>query len=167
MLCFSKNCAFQIFDRSNLFLNWSKIRLKFWFESIRFNRCLIASGSIESNFRSIENRMESFFKTFSFSRVQTLFQTFKALSLSTRSIYDSKLNFCHFPLIFLRGFCLLRPVRPLYPSFFIYFHVFTHYWHAFWEISNLWKFRDFVDLSLFFGNWSMGFCCGIKLIFLN
>ena len=37
MLCFSKICFFQNFDRSNLFLHRSKLRLKFWFESAYLN----------------------------------------------------------------------------------------------------------------------------------
>ena len=36
------------FDRSNLFLDWSKLRLKFWSASIYFNRCSIGVGSIEA-----------------------------------------------------------------------------------------------------------------------
>ena len=46
LLCFSKNCVFQIFDWSNR----SKMRLKFWFESDNFDRCSIGSGSIKGIF---------------------------------------------------------------------------------------------------------------------
>ena len=70
LLCFSKICFFQIFDRSNLLLDQSKLWLKFWFESAWFDWCLIIVRSIECNFhsiksifRSIENRSESFLKT--------------------------------------------------------------------------------------------------------
>ena len=93
LLCFSKNCVFQIFDQLNLFLDWSKMRLKFRFEFARFDRCSIGSGSIEGIFDQLNLIFDQskiawrvFLKTFSFSRVQTLFQTFKALSLSTRSV---------------------------------------------------------------------------------
>ena len=48
-----KNCVFQIFDRLKLFLDWSKMWLKFWFESDRFNRCLISFGSIEGIFNRL------------------------------------------------------------------------------------------------------------------
>ena len=65
--------------------------------------------------------------------------------------------FCNFRPNFFEGFYHLRPVRPLYPSFFIYFHVSC----ILGRTSNLWKFGFFVDLSLFFGNWSMCFCCGM------
>ena len=54
LLCFSKICFFQIFDRSNLLLDQSKLWLKFWFESAWFDWCSIAAGSNECNFRSIE-----------------------------------------------------------------------------------------------------------------
>ena len=69
--------------------------------------------------------------------------------------------FCCFPPILLQGFCPLRPVRLLYPSFFIYFQVSCIFSCIMEIILNLWKFGDFDDLSLFFHNWSMGFCCGM------
>ena len=50
LLCFSKNYVFQIFYWSNLFLDRSKMRLKFWFEFDRFDCCSIGSGSIEGIF---------------------------------------------------------------------------------------------------------------------
>ena len=128
LLCFSKNCIFQIFDRSNLLLDRSKMRLKFWFEPDRFDRCSIAFGSIECNFRSIksyfrsiENRIESFLKPWVF----TCSITFKLFQNTFLSLFDrsrSQSNFfCRFPSKFLQGFSLPRPVRPYCPSFFIYF----------------------------------------------
>ena len=120
--------VFQIFDRSNLLLDQSKMRLKFWFESDRYDRYLIAFGSIECNFRSIESNFRSienhieFFKTLSF-HVFCHFQTFSkhfSLSLFDRSRSPSNF-FCRFPSKFLQGFSLPRPVRPYCPSFFIYF----------------------------------------------
>ena len=100
-----------------------------------------------------------FFKTFSFSRVQHYFKLFKSFSLSIRSVKDSKLIFCHFPSNFLQGFCLLRPVRPFYPSFVIYFHVSC----IFGKILNLWDFGVFGVFNDFFQNWSMGFYCWMIL----
>ena len=50
LLCFSKNWFFQNFNQSNLFLDQSKLRLKFWFGSMCFDRCSIAIGSIEGIF---------------------------------------------------------------------------------------------------------------------
>ena len=57
--------------------------------------------SIESNFRSIENRIESFLKPL-FLTCSSLFKTFsKHLSLSLRSVKESKKIF----VIFLQNFC--------------------------------------------------------------
>ena len=69
MLCFSKNLFFQIFNRSNLLLDRSKMRLKFWIQFSWHDRCSIGAGSIEidfrliqSNFRPIKNWSKSFLK---------------------------------------------------------------------------------------------------------
>ena len=130
LLCFSKIWFFQIFDRLNLFLDRSKLRLKFCFESAWFDWCSIAVGSFEcifdrSNLFFDQSKIAQrvFFKTISFSRVQHFFKIFKSFSLSFHSIKDSKQDFCCFPSNLFKGFCLLRPVKPFYPSFFIYFHV--------------------------------------------
>ena len=111
LLCFSKNCIFQIFDRSNLLLDRSKMRLKFWFEPDRFDRCSIAFGSIECNFRSIksyfrsiENRIESFLKPWVFTCSIT-FKLFQNLfSLSLRSVKASNQFFVVFPHTFCKVF---------------------------------------------------------------
>ena len=66
-----------------------------------------------------------------FFTIQTLFKT---LSLSIRSVQGSKQDFCRFQPNFFKGFCHLRPVRPLYPSFFLLFSVFMHFCHAFRDI---------------------------------
>ena len=50
LLCFSKNWFFQNFNRSNLFLDQSKLRLKFWFSSVCFDRFSIAIGAIKGIF---------------------------------------------------------------------------------------------------------------------
>ena len=47
---FFKNYVFQIFDRSNMFFDQSKMWLKFWFESDQFDCCSIGSRSIEGTF---------------------------------------------------------------------------------------------------------------------
>ena len=79
--------------------------------------------SIESIFQSIENRDVSFFKTFVFTCSYTISNFFKTLFSLIRSVKASKVIFCCFPPKFLQGFSPLRPVRPFYPSFCIYFHV--------------------------------------------
>ena len=50
LLCFLKNWFFQNFNRSNLFLDRSKLRLKIWFGSVYFDQCSIVVGSIEDIF---------------------------------------------------------------------------------------------------------------------
>ena len=98
--------------------------------------------SIEPNFRSIENCIESFLKSW-FSHVQlTIQKVFKhtqTLSLSL-SLFDR----LRLQSIFLScssnsfaRFSPLRPVRLFYPSFCIYFQV-SFIFHAFFgEILNL------------------------------
>ena len=103
-----------------------------------------------------------FFQTFDWlNHVINTIQTFSESFFSLSSIgQDSKQNFCRFPSNFLQGFCLLRLVRPFYPSFFIYFHVSCIFSCILGRISNLWKFGVFDVFNLFFQNWSMGFVEG-------
>ena len=113
MLCFSKNWFFQIFDQSNLLLDWLKLRLKTWFESAWLDRCSIDARSIEcdfqlieSNFRPIKNRSKSFFTKTNFSCVLHYFKLFKknfSLSLSSTDL-DSTQFFVVFFQIFLKVF---------------------------------------------------------------
>ena len=146
------------------------MRLKYWFESAWFDRFLIAVGliecnfwSIESNFRSIENRSESFLKH-KFFTCLSLFKLFqKVLSLSLWSVKAQSKIFCRFPSNFFKGFWLLRLVRPFCTSVFIYFHVSCICFMHFGKISNLRKIGLFVDFNLFFQNWSLGFCYGMLL----
>ena len=169
LLCFSKNWFFPKFQLIEPISQPIEIVIKglvwvcvfrsvldcYWI-SWRYFR------SIESNFRSIKNHIESFLKTFVslvFFIIQTFFKTL-ILSLFDRSKGQNKI-FVVFDQIFFKGFCHLRPVRPLYPSFFIYFHVSC----ILGRMLNLWKFGDFDNLSLFFHNWLMGFCCGMLLNF--
>ena len=125
LLCFSKIFFFQNFDRSNLFLYQSKLRLKSLVSFYCFDRCSIDTRSIEAFSINRKSYRECFLKTW-FSRVQLTFQkVFKlSLSLSLSSIgQGSNPIFCHFPPTFLQGFSPLRPVRLFYPSFCIYFQV--------------------------------------------
>ena len=146
-LCFSKNCIFHIFYQSNLLLDRSKMRLKFWFEPDHFDSCSIAFRSIECNFQSIkcnfwsiENRIESFLKTLSF-HVFCHFWTFsKHFSLSLRLVKESK----QFFVVFLRNFCKIflfqgRSNLIALPFSFIFsFHVLIHALLGdFWTFANL------------------------------
>ena len=126
LLCFSKNRFFQNFNLLKLFFDRSKLRLKMFVSLCLFRLVLDQSKHfrpIESIFRSIENRVEKFLKTdfhvfkLTFSK---LFQLFLSL-YTTRSRLQS--NFLSFSTILFASFSLPRPVRPLYPSFCIYFQV--------------------------------------------
>ena len=100
-----------------------------------------------------------FFKIISFSRIYHYSNFFKS-SFSLSSIgQDSKQYFCHFPSKIFKGFCLLRLIRPFYPSFFIYFLSFM----CFGENFKPMKIGVFGVFNLFFQNWSLGFCYGMLL----
>ena len=80
-----------IFDRSNLIFDHSKI-------------------------------VQRVFLKHKFFMCSSLFQTFsKTFWLSLSSTGPSQAEFCCFPSNFFKGFCLLAPVRPFYPSFFCLF----------------------------------------------
>ena len=112
---------------------------------------------IEPVFRSIEHRDSSFLKKTMFWLIQTLFQNFFNFSLSLRLGKAPLKIFCRFSLKFLQGFSLIRPVRPLYPSFCFYFHDFMHNLMHFKGIFGTFQIWDFVESILFFWNWSLGF----------
>ena len=143
LLCFSKNWFFQNF-------NQSKLRLKMFVSLCLFNRCSIGIGSIKafSTHRicfSIDRKLcREFFKNL-FSCVQThFFKSFSTFSFSIRLGQGSNPIFCCFPPFFLQGFSLPWPVRPLYPSFWIYFHFSCIKSCIIWEILNLWNFWGFL-----------------------
>ena len=131
-LCFSKNCVFHIFDRSNLLLDWSKMRLKFWFEPDHFDSCSIAFRSIECNFQSIkcnfwsiENRIESFLKTLSFH----VFYHFWTFSNTFFSLFDwsrSQSNFLSFSFEIFARFFSSKAGQTLLPFLFHLFSVFMY-----------------------------------------
>ena len=118
--------------------------------SICFDRCSIGGGSIEvfstdRIYFSIDRKLcREFFKNW-FSRVQThFFKKFSTFSLSIWLGQGSNPIFYHFSPFFLQGFCLPRAVRPLYPSFYIYFHFSCIKSCIIWEISNLQNFCFFL-----------------------
>ena len=132
LLCFSKNCVFQIFDCSNLLLDQSKMRLKFWFEPDYFDRCLIAFGSIEcnfwsieSNFRSIKNRIESFLKPWVFTCSVT-FKLFQSNFLSLFHWSRSQSNFLSFSFKIFARFFFSKAGKTLLPFIFHLFSIFMH-----------------------------------------
>ena len=115
-------------------------------------------GPIEFVFQSIENRVENFLKTefhvfkLTFSKVFNIFSLY-----TTQPRLQS--NFLLFSTIcFARS--LPRPVRPLYPSFCIYFHFSCIKSCIIWEISNLWNFWDFWWIKPFLSQLINGFLLG-------
>ena len=137
-LCFSQN-----------FVSLYLFRLiEYVFQSIEIvfkNFCEPLCVSIIRNYFSINRKSYGmFFKKLSFRSDKHFFKKFFAFSLSIRLGQGSLTNFCRFRPFFLQGFPLPRPVRPLYPSLCIYFHVFMH------------KLMHFVGIFGPFQNWD--FC---------
>ena len=116
---FSKKQFFQNFDWSNLIFD----QLKFCFEN-SVSLCLVRL--IEPVFRSIEHRVSGFFKNSSLTDSNTFSKVFSNFSLSLWLGKAAQRFFCRFLSQFLQGFPPSRPVRPFYPSFCSYFHVFMH-----------------------------------------
>ena len=134
-----------------------------FFKNLFFHKILAwlcVFRSIESVFRSIEiafkiswlvlcvsidrilfliNRKSygEFLKHLILTCSNTFSKCFQTLSLFIRSVKAPIKIFCRFPLFFLQGFSPLRPVRPFYPSFCIYFHVSCIKSCIYGEISNL------------------------------
>ena len=143
-VCFDWSSLF--FDRSKLFLKISMSLCVFW--------------SIETVFQSIENRMGCFFKT-EFQIRQTLFQ--KVLCFFS---FHTTRFFVVFALFFLQGFPFPRLVRPLYPSFCIYFHVFMHKLMHFCEIFETFQNWDFCWINPLFVKLIIGFCSCIVIFMI-
>ena len=115
---------------------------------------------IEPVFRSIEHRISGFLKQFfdcfktSFSKV---FQLFFSLWLGKAALWF----FCRFPPKFLQGFPPSKPVRPFYPSFCFYFHVFMHIFMHLKGIFGPLYFWDFWWFKACFLKLIIGFCWDI------
>ena len=145
--------------------NLSKLWLNFWFGSVCFDWCSIGSGSIKAflidqiyfliNRKSYREFLKHWISHVFFT-IQTFFKT---LSFSIQSVQGSKQVFCRFQPNFFKGFCHLRPVKPLYPSFFFYFWFSCIFVMHLGLFLNLREIGIFYVSSFFFGNWSMGFCC--------
>ena len=112
--------SFYNFDRSSLFFDQSKLRLK-----ISVSLCLFVS--IDQNCFSI-NQISwiKFFKIQCLTRSKHFFKSFFNFSLSLWLGKAKSSNFCRFPPNLLQGFPLPKPISPFYPSFCILFHVCMH-----------------------------------------
>ena len=121
------------------------------FRSIQIFKIVLSSlcsfRSIEAIFQSIETRESGFFKKL---KLDCFKPTFSNFPLSLRLGKAPLRIFCRFRPNFLQGFSLLRPVRPLYPSFWIYFHVFMHKLMHFSRIFKTFQNWDFCWINLFF-----------------
>ena len=117
---FSKKLFFQNFDWSNLIFDQSKSCLKKFSEPL--------PGSIDRTCFSI-NRTSRFryFKNSSLTDSNIFFKSFFKLFSLFPTWQGSTKFFCRFLPKFLQGFPPSRPVRPFYPSFCSYFHVFMHF----------------------------------------
>ena len=108
---------------------------------------------IEPVFWSIEHRDSSFFKNSVLTDSNYYFKTSSNFPLSLRLGKAPLKIFCCFPLKFLQGFSLTRPVRPLYPSFCFYFHDFMHklmHFNGIFGPFQIWGFCWFNASSSFF-----------------
>ena len=117
LLCFSKNLIFPNVRSIEPVARSIEIMIKnlLWICLFRLvlDRCWINwkhFWSIESNFRSIKNRIESFFKTLSFHVFFTIQNFFKKLflSLSLRLVRFKVTIFVVLPQIFSRVFVFIH-----------------------------------------------------------
>ena len=129
---FFQNCAFLEFWSIKVVFRSIKIVLKILREPL----------SVSINWKL----WIGFFKNWVWL-VQTHFsKVFSNFSFSLRLGKGFFSIFCRFPLIFLQGFPLSKPVSPFYPSFCIYFHVFMHKFMHYFGVFDV--------LSQIFWNWS-------------
>ena len=158
MLCFSKFWFFRFFDRLNLLLDRLKLWLKIWFESAWLNRCSIVAGSIECNFRSIESifrsieiRLESFLKHEIFT-CSSLFQKFQKaiLSLFDWSRFKDKI-FVIFPQSFSR-FLLSSTSKTLLP-FPFWFNLIFYAFKGKFRTYGIFGFLVFSMISFKIDQW--------------
>ena len=72
-----------------------------------------------------------FFKNSSLTVSNILFKKFFNFFSLSPTWQGCTQIFCRFFPQLFQGFPLSRPVRPFYPSFWFYFHVFMHFFHTF------------------------------------
>ena len=156
---FSKIHCFYNFDRSSLFFDQSKLRLK-----ISMSLCLVRM--IEPVFQSIEHRESSFFKTQCLTHSKHFFKSFFNFSLSLRLGKAKSSIFCRFPPNLLQGFPLPKPVSPFYPSFCILFHDFMHKLMHFNGIFGTFHIWDFCWINPLFLKLIIGFCSYIVIFMI-
>ena len=105
---------FYNFDRSSLFFDQSKLRLK-----ISISLCLVRL--IEPVFRSIEHRESSFFLNTVFNSFKTLFQNFFKLSSLSPTWQGSIKDFLSFSTKFLARFFSPKAGKTFIPLLLLLF----------------------------------------------
>ena len=157
---FFKNLIFPYFQSIEPITRPIEIAIKilFWICLARSIKCNFRS--IESVFRSIKNRSESFLKTWVFHVFFTI-QNFSKSSFSlSLTDPDSKPIFLSFSLKFSSRFLSSSTGKTILP-FLFWFNLIFHALKG--KISNLWDFGVFGVFNDFFQNWSMGFYCWMIL----
>ena len=117
ILLFFKNSFFYNFDRSSLFFDQSKLRLK-----ISMSLCLVRL--IEPVFQSIEHRESSFFFFFLntvFDSFKTLFQNFFKLSSLSPTWQGSTEDFLSFSTKFFARFFSPKASKTFIPLLLLLF----------------------------------------------
>ena len=151
-----KSCFLQNFDWSNLIFDQSKSCFK-----NSMSLCLVRL--IKPVFRSIEDRISGFFKTVLWPFQNIFFKKVFKLFFSLRIGKDSLQFFCRFPPKSLQGFPPSKPVRPFYPSFWFYFHVFMHIFLHLKDIFETFEIWDFCWFKACFLKFIIGFCWDIVI----
>ena len=123
-LFFSKILFFQNFNWSKLFFNQSKLWSK-----VMMSLCLFRS--IETNFRSIENR-ESGFQKIRFDLLKSLFQNFFKLLFLSPIRTSTILYFFSFLTKFFARFSSLKASMSIIPFLFHLFSIFHALKGYFW-----------------------------------
>ena len=114
LLIFKNSFFFYNFDRSSLFFDQSKLRLK-----ISISLCLVRL--IEPVFRSIEHRESSFFLNTVFNSFKTLFQNFFKLSSLSPTWQGSIKDFLSFSTKFLARFFSPKAGKTFIPLLLLLF----------------------------------------------
>ena len=159
ILLIFKNSFFYNFNRSSLFFDQSKLRLK-----VSVSLCLF--WLIETVFSINRISWIRFFKIQCLTRSKHFFKRFFNFSLSLRLGKAKSSNFCRFPPNLLQGFPLPKPVSPFYPFFCILFHVCMHKFMHLVEIFGLCINWDFCLIKPYFMKLINGFCFYIDIFMI-
>ena len=162
LLCFSKNWFFQDFNRSNLFLDQSKLRLKFMLGSVCFDQSklqlkilgLVLCVSIDRTYFSINQKSyREFFLNLCFPRIKSLLNFFKKVLLSLFDRSRVQIKFLSFSSKIFARFFSSKAGKTFLPFLLHLFSCFMHFGENF-EPMDFW---DFWWFKLFFSKLINGF----------